>query len=161
MTPTPSVAGAATRPKATSTEVQGPTKRLPRPLAGPVLVAISILHIAGTPLFHAPAVAAIIDHGLVNAVDSSGRLLDARASAFWYVVTGLVVALLGYMVWWIERIAVLPAAIGWLLVAFTALNVVLFPLSGFWLFLLPAAVALRRARQPSALAAAGRDVVLP
>ncbi len=82
-------------------------RRRSRPLAGPVLIGISALHIAATPLFHAPAVEAIIDQGAGNAVDSGGKLLDARAAAFWYLATGFTVALLGYLTWWIEQIAVL------------------------------------------------------
>jgi len=38
-----------------------------------------------------------------------------------------------------------------MLVAFTVINVVLVPFSGFWLFLPPAIVVLRRARRPHRL----------
>lgn len=116
---------------------------------GPILIAISVIHLAVTPLFHGPAVAAIVSGGVLNAVESGATALDARAAAFWYVTAGLGLALLGYLAWWVERrIGTLPAALGWLLLGFTIVTVLLVPVSPFWIFLLPAAIVLWRARHP-------------
>lgn len=119
-----------------------------RPMAGPALSAISLIHLASTPIFHGPALAAIIDDGIVNAIESGSTLLDARDAAFWYVAAGLGMVLLGQLAWWAERrVGVLPVALGWPLIAFTIINVLLVPVSGFWLFILPAAVVLVRAHR--------------
>lgn len=119
-----------------------------RPLAGPILIAISLIHLACVPVFYGPALADIIDAGVVNALEVDGTVIDSRDAAFWYVAAGLGMVLLGYLAWWVERrIGRLPAGLGWLLVAFATANVLLFPVSGFWLFLLPAAVVLRRTRR--------------
>jgi hypothetical protein len=57
-------------------------------------------------------------------------------------------AILGYLVWWLERrVGLVPALLGWLLVAFSLVNVVLVPVSGFWLFLAPAAIIIARSRR--------------
>lgn len=109
-----------------------PGARTRRPLAGPLLIAISVLHLACTPVFYGPGLAKIIDDGILNAVESGSSRLDARAATFWYVIAGLGVGLLGFLVWWVERqVGTLPGALGWLLVAFTVINVALMPLSGF------------------------------
>ncbi|MBA3368393.1 MAG: hypothetical protein H0T99_06955 [Geodermatophilaceae bacterium] len=51
--------------------------------------------------------------------------------------------ILGQLAWWAERRSgVLPAALGWLLVAFTIINVLLVPISGFSLLLFPATIVL-------------------
>lgn len=118
-----------------------------RPLAGPLLVAISVIHLACTPVFYGPGLAKIFDNGVLDAVESGSSLLDARAATFWYVVAGFGMGLLGYLAWWVERrVGVLPGALGWLLVAFTVVDVLLMPLSGFWLFLAPAALVIKRSR---------------
>lgn len=53
-----------------------------------------------------------------------------------------------HLAWWVERrVGLLPATLGWLLLGFTAVTVLLVPGSGFWLFLAPAAVVLARARR--------------
>lgn len=116
-----------------------------QPLAGPALIAIGVIHFAGTPIFHGPALAAIFGDGIVNAIESGSTLLDARISAFWYVAAGWGVLLFGQLTWWVERrVGVLPGALGWLLIAFAVVNMLLVPVSGFWLFLFPAGVVLRR-----------------
>ena len=114
------------------------------PLAGPALVAICLIHLGCTPLFYGTGLDAIVDDGIFNAVDGGSA---ERTSTFWYVVTGLGLAPLGFLVWWVERqVGRVPVTVGWLLLAFVALTVFLMPASGFWLFLFPAAVVLVRAR---------------
>ena len=117
-----------------------------------MLIAITVIHLACTPLVYGQGLGDIIDDGVLNAVETGPTGIDARGAAFWYVAAGLGVVVLGYLTWWVERrIEALPAGLGWLLVAFTVINVVLVPFSGFWLFLPPAIVVLRRARRPHRL----------
>ncbi|HLL23411.1 MAG TPA: DUF6463 family protein [Kofleriaceae bacterium] len=118
-----------------------------RPLAGPALLAICAIHLACTPLFYGAGLDAIVFDGIFDAVLTGGATEAERASTFWYVATGLVLVPFGFLVWWVERhVGRLPAALGWLLLGFVALTVLLMPASGFWLFLVPAAVVLVRAR---------------
>lgn len=139
--------GAADRSSSAGPRSPVGPRQSPRPLAGPILIAISVIHLACTPVFYAPALGDIIDDGLINALESGGELIDSRDAAYWYVAAGLGMVLLGYLTWWVERRGeTLPVPLGWLLVAFTIINGALYPLSGFWLFLLPAAVILRRGR---------------
>jgi hypothetical protein len=123
-----------------------------RPRTGPALLVIAAVHLVCTPLFHADGVRAVLDHGLINGVESGTDLLAARAAAFWYVAAGLLLVPLGYLCWTIEKRGHrLPAALGWILLAFTLVTGALVPLGGFWLFLLPAGFILwthRRTEDP-------------
>ncbi|HEV2089365.1 MAG TPA: DUF6463 family protein [Cryptosporangiaceae bacterium] len=94
-----------------------------RPATGPILVAIAVLHLACTPVFHGAALGEILDDGVIDAIEPGGTSVDSRAAAFWYLVVGLGWVLLGYLVWWLERRAeLLPLALGWLLAAFALAN---------------------------------------
>jgi len=133
--------------------------RVIRPLAGPALIAISVIHFATASVFYGPGLRAIVDAGIVNAVEPGSVVYADRAAAFWYVVAGMGTALLGYLVWWLERrIGIVPSALGWLLVAFVLATVLLVPVSGFWLFLGPAAVVISRSRRHTGRAADRRTV---
>ena len=118
-----------------------------RPLAGPALLAICLIHLACTPLFYGTGLDAIVDDGIVNGVETAGPTEADRASTFWYVVTGLLLAPFGLLVWEVERqVGRVPGSVGWLLLGFVTLTVLLMPTSGFWLFLVPAGIVLVRAR---------------
>ncbi|MBA3496144.1 MAG: hypothetical protein H0T86_03485 [Gemmatimonadales bacterium] len=115
---------------------------------GRYLIGVGVLHnVVGFALYHAPLRAIAADGGW-NAVDP---YVD-RNMAFWFLLTGVSWLFLGLLVDWIESRAIpLPQRLGWGLLALCAVGVFFMPVSGFWLFLLPAAAMLRR--RP--LAAAG------
>lgn len=62
----------------------------------------------------------------------------------WFLYTGVGFALVGLLVSHLERRAVpLPRWIGLVLVAWAIVGIVITPVSGFWLLLVPGVLALR------------------
>lgn len=116
-----------------------------RRTVGKLVVAIGGIHLAASAVFYRGDLLAMIDRGVVNAVEPAGAVpLDA---GFWYLSAGLGMLMYGGLVWWYERnVGPAPAIVGWSLVALTAWGVVLVPASGFWAFLVPAIIAIRSAR---------------
>ena len=118
-----------------------------RAVVGPVLVGVGVLHLAFTPLFQ-PAFGSLVVADLTRAPTTSTLLRYAQESGFWYVVCGVGVLLLGGLAWWIERqVPALPTGFGVALVALALCGLVLGPVTGFWLFLVPAALVLVRRRR--------------
>ena len=110
---------------------------------GHVLTAIGGLHLAVGSLAYARPLAAIGRDGFVNAVDGH---VD-RDAAFWFLMTGVLLVLLGQLVRWAQRrLGTLPAFLGWSLLALAAVGAILMPFSGFWLLLVAAVLALAAAR---------------
>jgi hypothetical protein len=109
------------------------------------LLGVAALHtFVGLVAFAAPLRALLAP----GAVDVLGAGDPRRALAFWFLVSGVLTALVGYLTDRLERATggPLPAALGWALLLLGVGGGVLAPVSGFWL-VLPAAVgALRRAR---------------
>lgn len=117
-------------------------------VVGKLVVGIGVIHLAASGIFYRDDVLGVIDRGIINAVEPAGAApLDA---GFWYASAGVGVLMYGALIWWYERnIGPVPRFVGWTLAGFGIWGVVLMPSSGFWLFLVPAAVAIRSARQPT------------
>ena len=110
---------------------------------GHVLTAIGVLHLAVGSLAYAGPLAAIGRDRFFNAVDGH---ID-RDAAFWFMLTGLLLVLLGQLVRRAQRrLGTLPAFLGWSLLALSAVGALLMPFSGFWLLLVAAVLALAAAR---------------
>ena len=137
-----------------ATEQRPAAVRPPAALVGPVLVGIAVLHTAFTPVFQ-PAFGWLLSAKLLAgpaAVTLSEKAM--QESGFWYVVTGLGLGLLGGLAWWVERQGLrLPTALGVALLALSFAGLLLGPVTGFWLFLLPGALILLRRRVPAAIRA--------
>lgn len=119
-----------------------------RVLVGPVLITIGVLHCATAPVFYGDSLRSILDAGVVASVEADPALVMLRAAGFWYLSAGIGMLALGALAWWVERtVGVVPALLGWLLLALTVWGVTLMPVSGFWAFLVPAALAFRSARR--------------
>jgi hypothetical protein len=59
-----------------------------------------------------------------------------REAAFWFLLFGVVLMMLGQFVRWaLRRAGTLPASLGWSLLALGLLGVAFMPDSGFWLVL--------------------------
>ncbi len=115
-------------------------------LVGLTLIGIGVLHTAMAPVVHGPALRGIIEGGVVAAVESDPAQIAIRSAGFWYLTAGFAVMILGALLWWVQRrIGRLPAAVGWVLLGLTVWGVLLMPVSGFYLFLLPAVLAWRAA----------------
>ncbi|MFB9326157.1 DUF6463 family protein [Paenibacillus aurantiacus] len=112
---------------------------------GLCIVLTGLLHsIVGLVLF-AEDLIPIVTDGLWDTVVGETRLLN-RENAFWFMMFGFVLMLLGYAVdWMLKKLgAAPPAALGWLLLATCLLGAVIMPVSGFWLGLPQAWILARR-----------------
>lgn len=120
------------------------------PSAGTLLMAIGVFHeVAGIGLYAQP-LGDILRGGVWNTVmPDFGAQHAMKQAAFWFMVAGPLAMMLGALANWAEARGAgpLPAWLGWALIGFTILGVVPFPISGFWLFLVPAFLILRRDRQ--------------
>jgi len=121
-----------------------------RPLVGPILVGINVVHLGFTSVFQ-PAFLDLLASKLAGR-DAAVSLAEraTQESGFWYVITGVAGLMLGGLAWWAERQgAVLPTALGVALLALTLSGLLLGPVTGFWLFLVPGVLVLLRRRRGS------------
>ncbi|UJF35568.1 DUF6463 family protein [Paenibacillus hexagrammi] len=67
-----------------------------------------------------------------------------RGTAFWFIMFGFVLIVLGYLADWIMKKAGIPAPsiFGWMLLAICLIGVIVMPVSGFWLGLPQALILL-------------------
>jgi hypothetical protein len=113
---------------------------------GQTLMLVGALHILAGLLSQRGPLAGIARDGVFNAVGSH----TDRQAAVWFLVTGVALLLFGYLAHWTQRQAgTLPVALGWSLLAIAGAGLVLMPLSGFWLIIPAAVLALAAARHGS------------
>ncbi|MBB4841635.1 hypothetical protein HNP55_000130 [Paucibacter oligotrophus] len=107
------------------------------------LLAVALLHTLASALWFGPTLQAMWQQGLFNTVGADAL----RGAVSWFVLFGVLLALLAMAITPLERAGQAPALrrLGWGTMALTALGLLLMPLSGFWLAL-PAALALLRKR---------------
>lgn len=118
-----------------------------------MLVAIGLLHqlvgvlfgLGVLPPFEGAPVAAplldIVSDGVIGAIEPHA----ARMVIFWFLMSGFLMLMAGWLAHLLERGRALPRSFGLALGAFSLGGALLIPLSGFWLGLIPALVAWRRA----------------
>ncbi len=112
-----------------------------RRLSGPLLLATGVLDLLYVLVFHSRQLAAIAGDGFFGAVELDPSRLD-REVAFWHLTFGAMVVILGGLVHWTQsRTGILPAFLGWSLLALGLFGAILVPVSGFWL-ILPQAVMM-------------------
>ncbi len=118
-----------------------------RPVVGPLLVAVGILHSALTPVLFRSSVRSVLDGGVIGSIEADPDQAERRGLGFWYATTGLGLVAYGIAVTERERQpAPLPAALPATLVALGAWGVVLMPKSPFWVFAPLAVLAAVRRR---------------
>ena len=118
--------------------------RRPRAWIGKFLVAIGIVHLAFGLVFLRSLLAPLWSEGLVNTVNGQPE----REFPFWFLSFGALAVILGLLVDWCERRwSELPWFLGASLLALTAAMLVVMPISGAWLVLIPAIGALLRSRR--------------
>ncbi len=107
---------------------------------GSSIAAIGLVHTAvGVVGFHHVIVDLAAD-GVFNTVNGE----PLREAAFWFIFFGFVAVLLGAVVAWAaENFGETPAFLGSSLLALTALGIIIMPISGFWLLIVPTLGALR------------------
>jgi hypothetical protein len=118
------------------------------------LIGVGAIHtLFGVVAFRAP-LRALLDAGIVNALSAREPM---RNLAFWFLVAGVMIALVGTVVDALEQATrgTVPKVVGWTLLLTALVGIVLAPASGFWL-LLPAAVGALRATGVVTPSAPGR-----
>ncbi len=122
-------------------------------VSGYLLIAISLIHIlVGIWIFGEP-MADIWRKGIFNTVAPNplAPYFD-REDAFWFMMFAPLLFVLGQLCCWAcDRDISLPAFLGWNLLAIVIVGVVLEPISGFWLLILPACLIITASRQAKLL----------
>jgi hypothetical protein len=121
---------------------------------GFLLMATGIGHfLVGLVLFHQP-LAAIVREGIVNSIppqlaDRLGGADFGREAAFWFVLYGPLLCLLGQIANRAleRRDTVILRLLGWNLLATGAAGALIMPLSGFWFVIGLAVLAFRDAHR--------------
>ena len=116
-------------------------------MVGPILVGIAAVHLAFTPVFQ-PAFADLLQIKLTGAAPAASLAQAAlQESGFWYVITGVGLLPLAGLAWWAERQGLrLPRPLGAFLLVLACCGLLLGPLTGFWLFVVPGVAVLLRGR---------------
>ncbi|MED1797971.1 DUF6463 family protein [Brevibacillus porteri] len=107
---------------------------------GFTLILTGLLHTVVGLFFYAEPLQQIVANGFWNAV---GREEDA---AFWFMMFGFLLILLGYMADWVMKKKGMepPATFGWTILGICVVGVIAMPVSGFWLALPQAGILLRK-----------------
>ncbi len=103
---------------------------------GKSIVIIGILHsIVGLTVFR-DIFFILFSERLFNTI--SLKSVPQRGEAFWFLYTGAALIIIGALVDWIERRNIgLPVFLLWSFVLITVAGIVIMPISGFWLLLVP------------------------
>jgi len=111
------------------------------------MIVIGLLHTGvGLQAFRS-RLADMFAEGLVDTADASAD----RGFAFWFLACGLVWMILGAFIDWAERSPhELPRFLGWILLAFASLLILVMPVSGMWLLLIPAVGLIAKSRPSKA-----------
>lgn len=120
-----------------------------RRLCGPLLMATGVLDLLACLILYPGQLAAIAQDGFLGAVepDTLASTFD-REAAFWHVMFGTMALILGGLTYWAQnRTGILPAFLGWSLLALGVAGVILMPISGFWVILPQAVMMLVVARR--------------
>ena len=113
-------------------------------LAGYWLIFTSILHFIGGFVFFPEPLAEIAWAGWWNAVSPDPFNLNyEREAAFWFMMISPLLFILGMLCCWIEeQKLIMPAFVGWILLFVTIIGIVILPVSGTWLLLVPSGIIL-------------------
>lgn len=112
--------------------------------SGYLLILTSILHFIGGFVFYSEPLAEIARAGWWNAVSPDPFNLNyQRSAAFCFMSLSPLWLILGMLCCWIEqKQLIMPSFVGWILLIFAIVSVVLVPVSGYWLLLLPSTIII-------------------
>ena len=121
-------------------------------LAGIMMAAVGVFHEAAGLLIYRAPLAEMLGAGLVNTVlPNLDPAHHGRQAAFWFLVAGPVLVMLGALATWAERRAgTLPRWLGWSLLVLTIIGTATFPNSAFWALFVPAFILIRDTRRAGA-----------
>ncbi|MBF2007912.1 MAG: hypothetical protein IGS49_21315 [Chlorogloeopsis fritschii C42_A2020_084] len=120
-------------------------------VSGYLLIAISIIHILVGILFFTEPLSEIVRNGVFNttAPNPFAPYFD-REDAFWFMMVSPLLFTLGQLCCWAEAQGISPPAfLGWNLLGFSVVGVVIEPISAFWLLILPAVLILIESQKVS------------
>jgi len=108
------------------------------------LYATGIIHVFVGVWLYAEPLVAISQNGFFNAVDP----YCDRNTAFWFLMFVPLLFAIGQLCCWaqVKGIA-LPTFLGWYLLATSIVGIVLMPISGFWLLIIPSVLIIIASRQ--------------
>jgi hypothetical protein len=127
-----------------------------RGISGLLMIGIGILHTAFGIFQGYRLTAQIARATFSNPVGRQVVIGLGRQYLLWFLFTGVLMLILGHVLMWIERRLnhPLPSFVGWELLGFALVGVILQPVSGFWLILPLAIYILIAARRATQLAGA-------
>ena len=110
---------------------------------GLLLMLTGLLHTVVGLIIYMKQLQPIVAGGLWSTV---GEGQWDRGTAFWFMMFGFLLILLGYTADWLmkKKEIALPAAFGWTLFAVCLIGAVVMPVSGFWLGLPQAWILMRK-----------------
>jgi hypothetical protein len=118
-------------------------------VSGYWLIATSIIHVlVGLLVFNEP-LAEIARNGWFNAVAPNpfAPYFD-REDAFWFMMATPFIFTVGQLCFWSQaRQIILPAFLGWTMLATATVGCFIEPISGFWLLIPPSFLILAASRQ--------------
>lgn len=107
------------------------------------IILIGILHLSVGLIFIGHIGLQLLQEGLFNTVNGE----PMREAFFWFMFGGLTMIIIGKLVGWYEEQEIdIPHFVGWSLLSLSLLVVIVMPISGGWLMLIPATALLRRNR---------------
>lgn len=114
-------------------------------LAGTLMVAVGAFHeVAGLAIYRSPLVEMLRAGAVDTVLPNLDPAFHGRQAAFWFMIAGPVLVMLGALAAWAERrVGTLPAWLGWSLLVLTIIGTAMFPNSAFWALFVPAFVIIR------------------
>lgn len=107
--------------------------------SGQLLMTIGIIHATFAIIRFSVPLSGIVADGAWNTTGDN----DERGFATWFLYAGIGFILIGLLTNHMERRSMpLPAALGWILLGWAALGVIVSPASGFWLLFVPSALII-------------------
>ncbi|WP_309118115.1 DUF6463 family protein [Paenibacillus sp.] len=109
---------------------------------GLLLALTGLLHSVVGLILYGDALLPIATEGLWNTMQEGDW---ERLNAFWFMMFGFLLMLIGYIVSWVLKQTQLrpPTVVGWSILAIGIVGAVIMPISGFWLVLPQAWLLLR------------------
>jgi hypothetical protein len=117
---------------------------------GPILIVIGIAHVGWTLHYFGAVFAELRQAGFWNALDrlpnEPGYPFE-RSAAFWCLVYGFFLVIAGLLIRFAHvHVGRLPAALGWILLAFFSMAAFMMPKAPFWVGIVLAIAAILDAR---------------
>ena len=97
------------------------------------IIIIGILHVCLGFVKYQTSFMNIFSQSVFNSIKTHEEKL-----AFWFTFCGIIFMLLGYLIYLLEKHQIkIPKRFSWSFLASTILGVIILPVSGFWILLIP------------------------